>query len=107
MAAREKEKSSPECQKRREISQRSTNERRAKKEAARASRQLEDRAKTINDHIESGNWKRRNLSGAGKVLLYDVESGALARNREECDAAFGWNKKLRDELQSAAARMSR
>ena len=107
MDAWEKEKLSPEYQKRKEMSERSTEQQKANKLAAHAARQRENRGKTINDNIESGCWSPAKLTNADKKLQADFKSGILTRHRKKCDEAFGWNRQLSDELQCAAVRMMR
>ena len=46
------------------------------------------------------------LSDDEKTLLNEFNSGQLTRCRNECDAAFGWDKQQRDAAGSAAARLT-
>ena len=88
-------------------SQQLTTERREEKNGAHAARQDFARTKMINDDILRGSRRRKNLSNAEKTLLAEFESGSFARTRDDCDAAFGWNKAARDAADSAAARVGR
>ena len=90
-----------------QISQESTDERRALKKAAHAARRAFARAKKINDAILRGSRAWEDLSNTDNKLLDDFNSGSLMRIRDECDAAFGWNKQMRDDAGSAAARVGR
>ncbi len=107
MTAWEQEKSSDDYKKRVQVSQRSTDERRALKKAAHAARQALARAKKINGAILRGSRAWEDLSNTEKALLDDFNSGSLIRIRDECDAAFGWNKQMRGDAGSAAARVGR
>ena len=89
------------------MSERKTAERRALKNAAHAARRAFARAKKINDTILRGSRAWEDLSSTDEKLLDDFNSGSLMRIRDECDAAFGWNKQLRDDAGSAAARVGR
>ena len=107
MTAWEQERSSDAYKKRVQVSQRLTDERRELKNAAHAARQAFARATRINDAILRGSKLRNDLSNDEKALLADFNSGSLIRIRDECDAAFGWNKQMRDAAGSAAARVGR
>ena len=53
-----------------------------------------------------GSNQRAALSDQDKALLDDFICGAaLTRVRDECDAAFGWNKEMRTAAGSAAIRI--
>ena len=52
-----------------------------------------------------GSNQRAALSDQDKALLDDFICGRLARVRDECDAAFGWNKEMRTAAGSAAIRI--
>ena len=41
------------------------------------------------------------------ALLNDFNNGKLLRLMNECDEAFGWNREMRSNAGSAAARLSR
>jgi hypothetical protein len=107
MTAWDKVKFSDDYKQRVQVSQRLTDERREVKNAAHAARQTFARAARINDAIVSGSKVRNHLSNDEKALLAALKSGSLIRIRDECDAAFGWNRKTRDAAGSAAARVAR
>ena len=107
MFAWEQEKESNAYKQRWQVSQRLTDDRRELTNAARAARQAFARAKKIYDDIDSGEKRRRNLSSAESAMLAEFESGSLERARDDCDAAFGWNKETRDAAGSAAAGVGR
>ena len=105
MKAWEKEKISRDYQKRREISEKLTADRRKLKKAAHAARQELTRARKIARAIETGVRHLDGLWQWEKTLLGDLNSGKLAQVRDECDAAFGWNQQMRDEAGTAASRL--
>ena len=107
MTAWDKEKCSDDYKKRVQVSQRLTDERRDLKNAAHAARQTFARATKINDAIFRGSKLRNHLSNDEKALLDALKSGSLSRSRDECDAAFGWSRQMRDAAGSAAARVAR
>ena len=90
-----------------QVSERLTDERKELKNKAHAARQTFARATRINDAIVSGSKVRNHLSNDEKALLDALKSGSLIRIRDECDAAFGWNRQMRDAAGSAAARVAR
>ena len=47
------------------------------------------------------------MSHTERALLDDFNSGKLTRARDDCDAAFGWTKRIRDATGNAAARIGR
>ena len=103
----EEEKASDEYKKRMQISERLTKERRALKNAAHAAREALVRGRNIHAAILRGSKQRAALSDQDKALLDDFICGRLARVRDECDAAFGWNREMRTAAGSAASRMGR
>ena len=105
MKAWEKEKTSRDYQKRREISEKLTADRRKLKKAAHAARQELTRARKIARAIETGVRHLDGLWQSEKTLLDDLNSGKLAQVRDECDEAFGWNQQMRDEAGTAASRL--
>ena len=105
MKAWEKEKTSREYQKRREISEKLTAERLKLKKAAHAARQELTRARKIARAIQTDVRHLGGLWQWEKTLLDDLNSGKLAQVRDECDAAFGWNQQMRDEAGTAAGRV--
>ena len=105
MKAWEKEKTSRDYQKRREISEKLTADRRKLKKAAHAARQELTRARKIARAIQTGVRHLGDLWQWEKTLLGDLNSGKLAQVRDECDAAFGWNQQMRDEAGTAASRL--
>ena len=107
MRAWEEEKSSDDYKKRVQISERQTKERRALKNAAHAARQALVRGRQIHAAIRRGCKKWAALSDQDKALLDDFICGRLARARDECDAAFGWNNEMRIAAGSAAKRIGR
>ena len=72
---------------------------------------LSDRAlvqgRNIHAAILRGSKQRAVLSDQGTALLDDFTCGRLARVRDDCDAAFGWNKEMRTAAGSAAIRIGR
>ena len=107
MRAWEEEKSSDDYKKRMQISERLTKERRALKNAAHAARQALVRGRKIHAAILRGSNQRAALSDLDNALLDDFICGRLDRVRDECDAAFGWNREMRTAAGSAANRMRR
>ena len=107
MRAWDEEKASEDYKKRRQISERLTTERKALKDAAHAARQALVRGRKIHAAILRGSNQRAALSGEDIALLDDFISGKLDRDREECDAAFGWNKDMRTAAGSAADKIGR
>ena len=107
MRAWEEEKSSDSYMKRMQLSERLTKERRALKNAAHAARQALVRGRKIHAAILRGSKQRAGLSDQEKALLDDFICGRLARVRDECDAAFGWNKEMRTAAGSTANRIGR
>ena len=100
MTACEQEKSSHEYQRRKQISERHTEERRALKNAAHKARQDLVKARKLS----SANWW--NLSREDQTLLTNFQSGQLDRIRDDCDRAFGWNQQMRTNMGSTASRMA-
>ena len=107
MRAWEEEKSSDDYKKRMQISERLTKERRALKNAAHAAREAIVRGRKIHAAILQGSKQRAALSDQEKALLDDFICGRLARVRDECDSAFGWNKEMRTAAGSTATRIGR
>ena len=107
MRAWEEEKSSEDYKKRVQISEQLTKERMALKNAAHASRQAFVRGRKIHAAILRGSNQRAALSDQDKALLDDFICGRLDRVRDECDAAFGWNRQMRIAAGSAAISMGR
>ena len=106
MTAWEKEKTTPEYWKRRQLSERLTDHRRTLKMTAHEARQELVQAAKIHDAIRRGS-QVEDLSPKEKELLDDFNSGKLTRNRDKCNAAFGWNRQMRSSAGSAAARLGR
>ena len=107
MLAWEEEKSTEAYKKRVEMSERLTEERTALKNAAHGARRALARGSKIQEAII---WKTKQwsaLSGEERVLLDHLMSGRLARVRDECDAAFGWNQAMRTAMSSAAQGVGR
>ena len=100
MTACEQEKSSHEYQRRKQVSERHTEERRALKNAAHKARQDLVKARKLS----SANWW--NLSREDQTLLTNFQSGELDRIRDDCDRAFGWNQQMRTDMGSTASRMA-
>ena len=88
-----------------QVSQLLTTEDKANKNAAHASRHNIARGLNINDAISSGKKLWDDLSKPEQALLDDFASGKLKRDRDECDAAFKWNKHIRSEMGCAATSM--
>ena len=106
MTAWEKEKATDEYKERVRISEKATEERRQLKREAHAARQNLVRGTKIYDDLGLGRRLWDSLSYDEKTLLEDFNSGQLIRRRDECDAAFGWDKQQRDAAGSAAARLT-
>jgi hypothetical protein len=100
ITACEQEKASEEYQRRKLISERLTNDRRALKDAAHKARQDLVTAKKLSS------WNWGTLSRKEQTLVTDFQSGKLESIRAECDAAFGWNQELRTTTGSTASRMA-
>ena len=107
MRALEEEKSSEAYQKRMQMSERLTEKRRALKNAAHTARQALVRGQKIHAAILQGSKQRAALSAMDRALVDDFISGMLARRRDECDAAFGWNREMRTAAGSVANRIGR
>ena len=90
-----------------QISERLTKERRALKNAAHAARQALVRGRKIHAAILRGSNQRAALSDQDNALLDDFICGKLDHVRDECDAAFGWNKEMRTAAGSTANRIGR
>ena len=103
----EEEKSSGDYKKRMQISERLTKKRRALKNAAHAARQALVRGRKIHADILRGSKQWAALSDQDKALLDDFNCGRLARARDKCDVAFGWNNEMRIAAGSAAKRIGR
>ena len=65
------------------------------------------RGRKIHADILRGSKERAALSDQDSALLADFISGRLALVRDECDAAFGWNREMRIAAGSAAISMGR
>ena len=96
---------SPEYQKRRDISESLTEQRSELKKAAHAAREELAGAREIGGAIKYGMRYLRDLSQRDKILLDDLSSGKLARMRDECGAAFAWNRQMRNDAGTAAGRL--
>jgi len=105
MQAWDTEKMSNDYLIRREISEKRTEERTALKKAAHAARQEFVRARRIDGAIEKGMRALWDLSQQDRKLLDDFNSGKLARIRDDADAAFGFNRQMRDAVGTAAGRL--
>ena len=105
MQAWEMEKRSPDYHRRREISERLTEERSVKKKVAHNARQQLVRARKIDTAIQNGMRDAQTLSRQDRQLLNALHSGELARVRDKADAAFGWNQQMRTAAGSAAGRL--
>jgi hypothetical protein len=99
------EKATDEYKKRVQISEKATEERKQLKKKAHAARQNLVRGIKINNEIKHSLRFWINLSADEKTLVEDFNSGQLICRRNDCDAAFGWDKQQRDAVQSAAARL--
>ena len=75
------------------------------KKAAHAARQELARARKIDGAIKNGMRDLQDLSQKDRKLLDDFNSGKLARVRDECDEAFGWNQQMRNAAGTAAGRL--
>ena len=102
MRAWEDEKNSDEYKMRKEVSERATDERKALKVRAHAARQALVKGSRIHAAIWRGTMRPDTLSHEEATLLLDFTSGRLAQVRDECDAAFGWNRQKRIAAGSAA-----
>ena len=96
---------SPVYQKRRDISKELTEQRSELKKAAHAARQELARARKFGDAIKYGMRYLRDLSQRDSILLDDLNAGKLARVRDECGAALGWNQQMRNDAGTAAGRL--
>ena len=103
----QEEKSSDDYKKRMQISERLTEERRALKNAAHAARQALVRGRNIPAAVARDAKQLATLSHRDRALLADFTCGKLATIRDECDAAFGWNREMRIAVSSTAAKMGR
>ena len=106
MTAWEEEKATDEYKERVRISEKTTEERRQLKREAHAARRNLVRGTKIYHDIRLGRRLWDSLSDDEKTLLDEFNSGQLIRWRNECDAAFGWDKQQRDAAGSAAARLT-
>ena len=106
MTAWEMEKATDDYKKRVRISEKATEERRQLKREAHEARQNLVRGTKIYDDLGLGRRLWDSLSYDEKTLLEGFNSGQLIRRRDECDAAFGWDKQQRDAAGSAAARLT-
>ena len=106
MTAWEKEKATDDYKKRVRMSEKATEERKQLKKEAHAARRNLVRGIKINNDIRLGLRVWDSLPDDEKTLLNDFHSGQLIRCRNECDAAFGWDKQQRDAAGSAAARLT-
>ena len=108
MQAWECEKNSSDYQKRRDISIKLTNQRSVLKKAAHDARQELARASKIAELLaksSDGDRDFHDLPQKDKNLLDAFHSGELARVRDKCDAAFGWNLQRRNAAGTAAGRL--
>ena len=108
MQAWEWEKNSSDYQKRRDISIKLTNQRSVLKKAAHNARQELARASKIAELLaksSDGDRDFHDLPQKDKNLLDAFHSGELARVRDKCDAAFGWNLQRRNAAGTAAGRL--
>ena len=106
MRAWEEELASDGYKKRLEISERLTKERKVLKNNAHAARQELAQGKRLHAAIYRNDRQWAELSHHEKALLEDLSSGKLALVRDACDAAFGWNKEMRDATGSTASNMA-
>ena len=106
MNAWEQEKTTEEYKKRVEISERRTEERTRLKNAAHEARRDLVQGRKINDAILRGDRTWDDLGVLEKALLDDFNSGKLRRVRDECDAAFGWNRATSSAAGGAASRLA-
>ncbi len=106
MRAWEEELASDGYKKRLEISERLTKERKIRKKNAHAARQALVQGKRLHAAIHRNYKQLAELSHHEKALLEDLSSGKLALVRDACDAAFGWNKEMRDATGSTASNMA-
>ena len=106
MSSWNQEKATDDYKKRRRISEQATEERKQLKKEAHAARQNLVRGIKINNEIKHSLRFWINLSADEKTSLEDFNSGQLICRRNDCDAAFGWDKQQRDAAESAAARLT-
>jgi hypothetical protein len=106
MTAWEKEKATDDYKKRVRMSEKATEERKQLKNQAHAARRNLVRGIKIHHDIRLGLRLWDSLSADEKTLLDEFNSGQLIRCRNDCDAAFGWDKQQRDAAGSAAARLT-
>ena len=106
MRAWEAELASDGYKKRLQISERATKERKVLKSNAHAARQALVQGKRLHAAIYRNDKQWAELSHHEKALLEDLSSGKLALIRDACDAAFGWNKEMRDATGSTASNMA-
>ncbi len=106
MRAWEEELASDGYKKRLEISERLTKERKIRKKNAHAARQELAQGKRLHAAIYRNDRQWAELSHHEKALLEDLSSGKLALVRDACDAAFGWNREMRDATGSTASNMA-
>ena len=106
MKAWEREKTTEEYRMRVEISQRRTEERTRLKNAAHEARRDLVQGRKINDAIARGERTWDDLGVLEKAHLVDLTSGKLRRDRDESDAAFGWNQAASSAAGNAASRLT-
>ena len=106
MTAWEKEKATDDYKKRVRMSEKATEERKQLKNQAHAARRNLVRGIKIHHDIRLGLRLWDSLSADEETLLDEFKSGQLIRCRNDCDAAFGWDKQQRDAAGSAAARLT-
>ena len=106
MTAWEKEKATDDYKKRVRMSEKATEERKQLKNQAHAARRNLVRGIKIHHDIRLGLRLWDSLSADEETLLDEFNSGQLIRCRNDCDAAFGWDKQQRDVAGSAAARLT-
>ena len=107
MTAWEQEKTSDDYKKTVEHSQPATAERKELKERAHAAQQNLVRGRKINDDVYFNRRFWHDLSAEEKTLLNEFNSGTLKRRCDESNAAFGWDRNKRGDVQSVAARLKR
>ena len=105
MDAWEQEKSSEEYKKRRQISERRTEEQTQRKKAAHDARWALAKARRLHDDIRRGDRNWHDLTSTDQALLDDFNSGKLTRIKAQCDPAFGWSEEMRSAMSSASSRM--
>jgi hypothetical protein len=106
MRAWKAEQASDGYKKRLQISERLTKERKVLKNNAHAARQALVQGKRLHAAIYRNYKQLAELSHHEKALLEDLISGKLDRVRDACDAAFGWNREMRDATGSTASNMA-